>query len=252
MPIVLKGAFSAMGKVGGMLAGMGDSASKGVTGLARNSEGFQAAQRMGKERNNRIKAGLDKNGVLTGRGQRRLKRLNRLSRIPVVRGLAGGMTKRQASLMAQARKDIDASEDAAATLSGALASSGISKSKAISDLGFEAGTESAYYGGQFLEAASKGNITAMNAAIEAMRRSNMKPKDIARKELDDILPSYIDYIGSKRKSAMTLISDEYTCINMQRLCKEIKDFIQSLYTGTSSDAERNVIKKLIADLKEAF
>lgn len=79
-----------------------------------------------------------------------------------------------------------------------------------------------------------------------------KPKDIARKELDDILPSYIDYIGSKRKSAMTLISDEYTCINMQRLCKEIKDFIQSLYTGTSSDAERNVIKKLIADLREAF
>ncbi len=180
IPIVLKGAFSAMGKVGGMLAGMGDSARKGVTGLARNSERFQTAQRMGKERNNRIKAGLDKNGVLTGRGQRRLKRLNRLSRVPVVRGLAGGMTKRQASLMAQARKDIDASEDAAATLSGALATSGISKSKAISDLGFEAGTESAYYGGQFLEAASKGNITAMNAAIEAMRRSNMKPKDIAR------------------------------------------------------------------------
>lgn len=180
IPIVLKGAFSAMGKVGGMLAGMGDSASKGITGLARNSERFQTAQRMGKERNNRIKAGLDKNGVLTGRGQRRLKRLNRLSRVPVVRGLAGGMTKRQASLMAQARKDIDASEDAAATLSGALATSGIGKSKAISDLGFEAGTESAYYGGQFLEAASKGNITAMNAAIEAMRRSNMKPKDIAR------------------------------------------------------------------------
>lgn len=76
--------------------------------------------------------------------------------------------------------------------------------------------------------------------------------DNTRKELDDILPSYIEYVTSKRRSALTLTSDEFVLINMQKLCKEINEFIHTLYTATNSEAERKVIKNLISDLKEAF
>ena len=78
------------------------------------------------------------------------------------------------------------------------------------------------------------------------------PIDNTRKELDDILPSYIEYVKSKRQSTMTLTANEFVLINMQNLCKEINEFIHSLYTATNSEAERKIIKNLINNLKEAF
>ncbi len=100
---------------------------------------------------------------------------------------------------------------------------------------------------------SLSNIRNLSALYTV--RDKLSPKtetDTTRKELDDILPSYIEYVTSKRHSAMTLTSDEFVLINMQKLCKEIREFIHTLYTSTSSEAERKVIKKLIIDLKEAF
>ncbi len=58
------------------------------------------------------------------------------------------------------------------------------KAKAVQDEDgkemFEAGSEGAYYAGKFNAAAAKGDRAGMDAAIKAMRNSNMKDKDIAK------------------------------------------------------------------------
>ena len=174
IPSVLKGSFAALGSLGAKISGFGERLRGGATRGLRNTAGYKNAQRMGLERRTRLKAGLDKNGNLTKRGERRTKRAN--SGI----GRFFGSDKRRAAYLAQAKKDIGASEEARASLSGALARTGISGADEISDLGFAQGSESAYYAKQFLDAANKGNATDLNAAVVAMRSSGMKAKDIAK------------------------------------------------------------------------
>ena len=174
IPTVLQDSFGAMGKLGGAIAGFGRKVPGAVTKGIRGGEGYKNAQKMGLERRTRFRAGVDKNGNLTARGERRADWAN--SRV----GRLVGADKRRAANIAQARKDIRASEESRAVLSGALARAGISQAAAIPELNFGARTEGAYYGRRFLDAASAGSITDMNAAIEAMRSSGMKPKDIAQ------------------------------------------------------------------------
>ena len=181
IPTVLKGSFAAMGKVGGMLTGLGDSAKKRATGAVQNTEAYRNAQKMGLERRTRVRAGVDRNGNLTTRGKLRAKGLDKLSKVPIVGGAARGAIKSQAALVSQARKDIGISEAAVGAMAGALAESEISKAEAV-DLedGGKLTQEGSYYANSFFDAARRNDITGMNASIEAMRNSNMKAKDISR------------------------------------------------------------------------
>ena len=62
IPTVLKGAFAAMGRVGGMLTGLGGVARGKVTGAARGSGAYKNLQNRGLERQTRLRAGIDANG----------------------------------------------------------------------------------------------------------------------------------------------------------------------------------------------
>ena len=62
IPTVLKGAFAAMGKVGGMLTGLGTAARGKVTGAARGTDAYKNLQNRGLERRTRLRAGIDANG----------------------------------------------------------------------------------------------------------------------------------------------------------------------------------------------
>ncbi len=181
IPTVLKSSFAALGNLGAKISGLGDRMRGGVDRKIRNSEGFKNAQRAGLERRTRIKAGLDKNGNLTAHGERKANRAR--SRV----GQLFGSDKRQAAYIAAAKKNMGEGEAAGASLSNALARTGISSADNAGDLLagngmkiFDGGSESAYYGRQFITAARAGNISSMNSAIEAMRGSNMKSKDIAK------------------------------------------------------------------------
>ena len=63
IPVVIKGAFSAMGRVGGMLAGMGSTARSRVTGAAKGTDTYRRLMNAGKERG--IRKGLEKRSGLT-------------------------------------------------------------------------------------------------------------------------------------------------------------------------------------------
>ena len=69
------------------------------------------------------------------------------------------------------------------------------------------------------------------------------------KELSDILPSYLQYIDIKRKYQLHEISEDAVYINMKELCKEIKEFIQSLYSGTDTPRERELLNQMIREIR---
>ena len=76
IPTVLKGSFSAMGKVGGTLAGLGKTVSGGASKRMRDSEGYKNLQESGKMWNTKLKAGI---GPISGK-PRELGRLGTLMR----------------------------------------------------------------------------------------------------------------------------------------------------------------------------
>ena len=69
IPMVLKGSFAAMGKVGGMLTGLGARARGAATGAMRRTEGFQNAQKVGLERRGRLAAQRRAGGRIGEDGQ---------------------------------------------------------------------------------------------------------------------------------------------------------------------------------------
>ena len=65
IPTVLKGAFAAMGKVGGMLTGLGTAARGRATKMANESGVMKNGRQAALERQTRLKAGIDRNGNQT-------------------------------------------------------------------------------------------------------------------------------------------------------------------------------------------
>jgi len=72
------------------------------------------------------------------------------------------------------------------------------------------------------------------------------------KELNDILPSYLEYVNLKRKYQLKEISIDTVIIQLENVCKEITEFLQTLYRGTDTEEERKYIHNLINQLKGAF
>ena len=80
----------------------------------------------------------------------------------------------------------------------------------------------------------------------------MSELDAIQSELEDILPSYIKYKQSKIDFERNKIAQDVPITYMKRVCKEIKEFIEILYSGTNTMEERNIIRNMIDDLKEVF
>lgn len=191
IPTVLKNSLNAMGSLGNKISGFGKNRSSGVQRRIRGTERYKDAQKMGLQRRTRIRAGLDKNGQLTARGRRRS---TRASQTTGVRGFFNRMTgaqQRNANYIQAAKKNQATDEEANATLNNALSVSGIAAMQnAINQGGPNAPTDGAgnamhdaklaYYEAQFQQAARQGNISQMNAIIEAAEKSGfVKAKDIA-------------------------------------------------------------------------
>ena len=69
-------------------------------------------------------------------------------------------------------------------------------------------------------------------------------------ELKDILPAYKQYIQAKRNYQLNGTSEDQTSKYMGFLCKEIYEFVVSLYSSTDTPDERNHIRNLISNLSE--
>lgn len=93
------------------------------------------------------------------------------------------------------------------------------------------------------------NLSALYNVKTHLLQSNQDLANKTTKELSDILPSYIQYINAKRRYQLHEITDETVYINMKELCKEIKEFIQALYSGTDTEKERELLKQMIKEIQ---
>ena len=74
--------------------------------------------------------------------------------------------------------------------------------------------------------------------------------DKTAKELNDILPSYLQYIETKRRYQLKEITETNVLLQLGNVCQEIKEFIQTLYSGTDTPEERKILKDMIKEIQE--
>ena len=91
------------------------------------------------------------------------------------------------------------------------------------------------------------NLSALyNVKSHILGTSNY---DKTTKELSDILPSYLQYINVKRRYQLREVTEDAVYINMKQLCKEIKEFVQTLYSCTDTPKERELIKQIVKEMQ---
>lgn len=105
------------------------------------------------------------------------------------------------------------------------------------------------------------NINTINEAIETLENSETTVENVTKlstlyivrdhlktqensveNELSDILPAYLHYIEEKRRFQMKEISEDIVIERFSETCKQLKEFICALYSGTNSWKERKKLK----------
>lgn len=79
-----------------------------------------------------------------------------------------------------------------------------------------------------------------------------RSSSIVAKELDDILPSYNYYIDTKRRFQLKQLNEELVIEALKDVCREIKEFVQIIYSCTDMPTERDTIKEMLSDLNKQF
>ena len=67
-------------------------------------------------------------------------------------------------------------------------------------------------------------------------------------ELEDMLPRYLYYVDTKRQYQLGTLPEQTVVDAMTGVCQEIKEFVYSLYSGTSTPQERKKIRCMIEEL----
>lgn len=83
-----------------------------------------------------------------------------------------------------------------------------------------------------------------------LKRANLSiGNDVIQAEFDDILPEYKKYVEAKRKYQLGEINEQLVKKSIRNLCKEIYEFIHTLYCCTDMKAERDCIDSLLLKLR---
>lgn len=90
------------------------------------------------------------------------------------------------------------------------------------------------------------------SALYIIREYFQQTPDIVEKELNDILPCYKQYINTKRDYQIGRATDTLLVNSMESVCKEITEFIETLYNNTELFKERLKIEKTIKELSEKY
>ena len=171
IPTVLKSSFSAMGKVGGMLSGLGDTAGKGASKALRGTEAYKNVQKRSLDTKAMRRAGINrKTGQLTTRG----KLMRNIADSGVGRAL--GWQRNRARYINQAQGIRSEDREATKTLAEIGRATEIAEAqKSGKNYIYKNEAEKA-----MVDAAKKGNAAEFEATVDALLASGtVKDKDIA-------------------------------------------------------------------------
>lgn len=84
------------------------------------------------------------------------------------------------------------------------------------------------------------------------RLTNKLPANETEQELSEILPQYKMYCEVKRKYQLNELTSDAVLLSMEDVCREIKEFIQTLYSSTDMEEEREQINNMLSYLSNAL
>ena len=76
-----------------------------------------------------------------------------------------------------------------------------------------------------------------------------EPETQVKKELSDILPHYEAYCDTKRNYQLGQIGKDQVIRSIQIVCKEITEFINTLYSSTDMEEEREILTATLSLIK---
>lgn len=115
------------------------------------------------------------------------------------------------------------------------------------------------------------DIIAIREAIESLEKAETTPDNVAelaslyivyqnlnkfenndevQAELDDILPCYQKYCEIKRRYQLNQAIDHEVVQGMKNVCRELKEFIDTLFSHTEMHRERMLIRKMLQEVYE--
>ena len=108
-----------------------------------------------------------------------------------------------------------------------------------------------------LETAETTPETVSELASLYICQSNLKPalksvSDAVQTEYDDILPYYLKYRDTKKRYQQNQAIDSEVIHGIKDVCRELKEFIDTLYQHTDMNKERLCIKEMIRTLAKKY
>lgn len=76
--------------------------------------------------------------------------------------------------------------------------------------------------------------------------------DQTLQELNDLMPAFNSYVEAKRLNQLGQTNEEAVEHTLKLLCQELKEFIETLYTNTSSRRERLSLLYMVKELNDKF
>ena len=94
------------------------------------------------------------------------------------------------------------------------------------------------------------------ASLYICRQYMNKPLNLmvssTQKELEDILPYYMKYKDIKKRYHLNQTSEGEVIQGIKNVCREIQEFIETLYSGTDMNKERLCIVKTLEQLYKKY
>ena len=94
------------------------------------------------------------------------------------------------------------------------------------------------------------------ASLYICRQYMNKPLNLmvsgTQKELEDILPYYMKYTDIKKRYQLNQTSEGEVIQGIKNVCREIQEFIETLYSGTDMNKERLCIAKTLEQLYKKY
>ena len=96
------------------------------------------------------------------------------------------------------------------------------------------------------------NLSALITIQSYMKNAIQSKPDGLEQELNDILPQYKEYCNIKRGYQLGKLSDTDLIVAMRHVCKEVNEFLLSLYENTETAEERTMLKTMLKDVQNAL
>lgn len=96
------------------------------------------------------------------------------------------------------------------------------------------------------------NIKELSALYICRDHLMLSNHDAVESELEDIFPYYRKYRDIKRRYQLRQTNESEVAEGIKAVCRELTEFVETLYSGTDMNKERICIRKMLEKLYNKY